>query len=66
MAKFYEGFFFENWQEEVVKISLDEVFAFMPFLWTKEGSNINCVSKRAVSADENFRFTLECMKNLKR
>lgn len=47
-------------------ISLDEVFAFMPFLWTKEGFNINCVSKRAVSAEENFRFTLECMKNLKR
>ncbi|QKG28400.1 DUF2625 domain-containing protein [Campylobacter sp. RM16187] len=66
LAKFYEGFFFENWQEEVAMISLDEVFAFMPFLWTKEGANINSVSKRAVSAEENFRLTLEFMQNLKR
>ncbi|QKF93085.1 DUF2625 family protein [Campylobacter sp. CCUG 57310] len=66
LEKFYEGFFFENWREEVRAISFDEVFAFMPFLWTKEGANINSVSKRAVSAEENFRLTLEFANSLKR
>lgn len=52
--KFYQDFRWTNWQEEVKVLQLDEVFSFVPPLWTVEGKNIEESSKKPISATEQY------------
>lgn len=45
---FYETFRWEGWEEEAEKLAPDQVFAYYPPLWTKEGSG-SASSKTPVS-----------------
>ena len=50
---FYEPYYWKGWQEEVPKLNGNQVFSFFPFLWTKEGQQIEAVSRKIVPIEES-------------
>jgi hypothetical protein len=64
LEKFYEGNRWMNWKEEVATLNGDKVFNFYPYLWTKEGKDINKVSRKAIPVDEQYTLNLDFRKQL--
>ena len=60
----YEALRWKNWEEEVAKIDGNQVYSFYPFLWTKEGKNINKNSRKIISVEEQFRLNMDARKQL--
>lgn len=64
LDKFYKGNRWTKWRNEVSTLDGDKVFNFYPFLWTKEGKNINKISRKAVPVEEQYSFNLSMRKQL--
>lgn len=64
LDKFYKGNRWKKWREEVSKLDGDKVFNFYPFLWTKEGKDINKNSRKAVPVEEQYSLNLDMRKQL--
>lgn len=64
LNKFYEGKRWIKWREEVSNLAGDKVYNFFPFLYTKEGKNINKVSRKAIPVEEQYSFNLDMRKQL--
>ena len=64
LDKFYEGKRWTTWRNEVSQLDGDKVFNFYPFLWTKEGKDINKISRKMVSVEEQYSFNLNMRKQL--
>ena len=58
IAKFYENLRWTNWKDEVSKLDGDKVYNFYPFLWTKEGKDINKNSRKAIPIEEQYSFNM--------
>jgi hypothetical protein len=65
LDKFYKGNRWKGWREEVSKLEGDKVFNFYPFLWTKEGKNIEKCSRKVVAVEEQFRLNMDFRNQLK-
>ena len=61
---FYEPFYWSGWQEEVSKLNGNQVFSFFPFLWTKEGQQIEAVSRKVVPMEESYHLTMDMQRQL--
>ena len=61
---FYEPFYWDGWQEEVSKLNGNQVFSFFPFLWPKEGQQIEAVSRKVVPIEESYRLTMDMQRQL--
>lgn len=61
---FYKPFYWDGWQEEVSKLNGNQVFSFFPFLCTKEGQQIENVSRKVVSMEESYRLTMDMQRQL--
>ncbi|WP_216823609.1 DUF2625 domain-containing protein [Niastella vici] len=64
LEKFYDGLRWTNWRSEVSKLQGDQVFNFYPFLWTKEGKDINKNHRKAVPVEEQYSLNLDLRKQL--
>ncbi|MDO6433481.1 DUF2625 domain-containing protein [Flavitalea sp. BT771] len=64
LEKYYEGHRWNGWRKEVASLPGEKTFNFFPFLWTKEGKDINKVSRKAVPVEEQYWFTLDMKKQL--
>jgi len=64
LEKFYDGLRWTNWRSEVSKLQGDQVFNFYPFLWTKEGKDINKNKRKAVPVEEQYSLNLDLRKQL--
>ena len=64
LDKFYEGYRWKGWQKEVAALPGDKVYSFFPYLYTREGKNINNSTKSAVPVEEQFQFNLTMRKQL--
>jgi len=64
LNKFYKGNRWTKWRDEVSKLDGNKVFNFYPFLWTKEGKDINKNSRKAISIEEQYSFNLDMRKQL--
>ncbi|AWH87029.1 hypothetical protein HYN59_14010 [Flavobacterium album] len=64
LNEFYNGFRWNNWKDEVSSLDGDKVLSFYPYLWTKEGKDININSRKAVSIEEHYFLTLDFRKQL--
>lgn len=64
LDKFYEGKRWTTWRNEVSQLDGDKVFNFYPFLWTKEGKDINKISRKMVPVEEQYSFNLNMRKQL--
>ena len=61
---FYEPYYWKGWQEEVPKLNGNQVFSFFPFLWTKEGQQIEAVSRKVVPMEESYHLTMDMQRQL--
>ena len=64
VKKFYESFRWENWELDLQKVSGNQVFSFYPFLWTREGKDIEKVDKKRVAIEENYTLTIDFQNQL--
>ena len=61
LNKFYKNIRWKNWPEEVSKLDGNRVYNFYPFLWTKEGRDVNKTSRKSVPVEEVYRLKMEIM-----
>ncbi len=64
LDKFYEPNRWTNWKTEVENLDGNKVYNFFPYLWTKEGKDINKNSRKAVPIEEQFSLNMEFRKQL--
>lgn len=64
LEAFYRDFRWTNWRSDVSKLGGGQAYQFYPFLWTVEGKDINNMSKKILSIDEQYRFELDMRKQL--
>lgn len=64
LNKFYKDFRWKNWQKEVSELDGNKVFNFYPYLWTKEGKDINKNSRKAISIEEQYNLNIDFRKQL--
>ena len=64
IQKFYELFKWKTWKEDAKTINGNQTIFIVPFLWTKEGKDIEKASKKAVSTEENYQLTIDMQKQL--
>lgn len=64
LDKFYENYRWKNWRTEVASLDGDKVYSFYPFLWTKEGKDVNRNSRKAIPIDEQYRLNMDMRRQL--
>lgn len=64
LEKFYEGNRWTTWRDEISKLDGDKVFNFYPFLWSKEGRDINKNSRNVIPIEEQYSFNIEMRKQI--
>lgn len=60
---FYEGYQWENWKEEVIKMGADSTMNFYPFLWM-EYEDINQLSRKPVPVEETWALQLDILEQM--
>jgi hypothetical protein len=61
---FYSNLRWNNWRGEVSMLDGNKVYNFFPFLWTKEGKDINKSSRKQIPIEEQYSFSLHMRKQL--
>ena len=56
IAQFYQVFRWQNWQIDIQSLNGNQVFSFMPMLFTKEGKDIEQVDKKIIPISESYDF----------
>lgn len=59
IAGFYEAFRWQGWENDVAKINGAQAFSSYPFLFSKEGKDINAVSRKAVPVEELWHLQMD-------
>ncbi len=49
---FYKGYRWDNWEKDIHTLDGNEGIGCFPFLWTKEGADINMVSRKVTPIQE--------------
>jgi hypothetical protein len=62
LNKFYKGYRWPNWKEDVSKLGADKVYNFYPPLWSKEGKDLNKNVRAAVPVEEQYIFNINLRK----
>ena len=61
LNNFYKNIRWKNWPEKVSKLDGNRVYIFYPFLWTKEGRDVNKTSRKSVPVEEAYLLKMEIM-----
>lgn len=64
LEDFYKEHRWNNWRREIARLNGDEVFSFYPFLWTKEGKDINKNSRKVVPVGEQYSLNVAMRKQI--
>jgi Protein of unknown function DUF2625 len=64
LEKFYNGNRWKGWRKDISLLSGESVFAFYPFLWSKEGKDINKNTRTPVPIEEQYHLNLDFRKQL--
>ncbi|NLR78274.1 DUF2625 domain-containing protein [Chitinophaga eiseniae] len=59
IAGFYEAFRWHGWENDVAKINGAQAFSSYPALFTKEGKDINAISRKAVPIEELWQLQMD-------
>ncbi len=62
--QFYDSLRWKTWVVDLQQLKGDQSFSFFPFLWTKEGKDIEYVDKKIITIDENYWVTNAFYKQL--
>lgn len=64
LDKFYKGKRWKTWKSDVEILDADKVFTFFPYLWSKEGKNIEKNTRNSIPIEEQYTLNLEFRKQL--
>jgi hypothetical protein len=64
LKKFYDQLRWKNWKAEVSNLDGNMVYNFVPYLWSKEGKNIDKDSRMPVPIEEQYKFNMSMRKQL--
>ena len=64
LGKYYEGYRWNGWKEEISKINGDQAIQILPPLWTKEGKDFSKHSRRAIPVEEMWSVRMQIRKQL--
>ncbi|SFM73849.1 Protein of unknown function DUF2625 [Chitinophaga sp. YR627] len=64
LADFYKTLRWNQWEEEVARLDGNETYNFLPMLFTKEGKDINKVSRKAVPVQEQYEMNMSFREQL--
>ncbi len=65
MDEFYPNLRWKGWQDEVKVLNPDYAYSFVPFLWSREGKDIEEVSRRAIPiGGELYDFNMDLQNTL--
>lgn len=64
MNDFYETLRWEGWQKDLLDLNPDYAYSFYPFLWTKQGADINKVTRKVIPVEEVYNFNMEMKSTL--
>lgn len=53
---FYKDLRWKNWEKDFKDLSTNEAFIFYPYLWTKEGRDIDSVQKSKLSIEKVYKL----------
>lgn len=53
---YYKNLRWDNWENDFKSLNTNEVFMFFPYLWSKQGRNINKVEKSKISIEAYYEF----------
>lgn len=54
IERFYQNLRWHNWRDDMTLLNGNQVFSFVPFLWTAEGKDINQVSRKIITINEDY------------
>lgn len=63
LDEFYEGLRWDNWKNDIKKISTDQCVSFYPFLWTKQGG-CNTSHRGVVPVDEALTLKYDLLSQM--
>lgn len=64
LAEFYSHLRWNNWKEEVSILDGNQVYTFYPYLWSKQGKDINKNVRNAIPIEEQYSFNISMRKQL--
>lgn len=64
ISSFYEDFRWSTWKSDIAALDGATLFSFYPYLWTKEGKDINKLTRKVVSVEEQYKFMMESRNKL--
>jgi Zn-finger protein len=62
LNQFYKGLRWSTWDKFISKLDGNKVYNFYPYLWTKEGKDIEKVTKKLMPVEEQWQFNIEKIK----
>ncbi|WP_087149044.1 DUF2625 domain-containing protein [Pedobacter lusitanus] len=65
LNEFYKGLRWSTWNKFIANLDGNKSYSFSPYLWTKEGTDIEKCRRKLVSTAELFKFNLSKQKELK-
>lgn len=66
MKQYYSGLRWQSWNKDVKILSGDQAFSIYPFLWTKEGKDIEKDSRKIVPVQELYDFENNELQKIKK
>jgi len=65
LNKFYKRLRWTSWKNDVSKLDGNDVYSFYPFLWSKEGKDINKDSRKVIPVEEQYALNIDMINRLK-
>jgi hypothetical protein len=64
LNRFYSNLRWQSWIEDLKTLEPDYAYIFYPYLWTKEGSDINTVTRSVAPMQKAYDFNMEMKSTL--
>lgn len=64
LSDFYKGLRWSTWDKFIDKLDGNKSYSFYPYLWSKEGTDIEKCSRKLVPTEELFKFNITKQKEL--
>lgn len=59
MDEFYPNLRWKGWENDVANLNPNYAYSFVPFLWSREGKDIDNVSRKAVSVKDLYELNMD-------
>ncbi len=64
LSEFYKGLRWSTWKQFIANLDGSKSYSFRPYLWSKEGTDIDKCTRKLVATEDLFKFNMEKQKEL--